>query len=99
MTWIWLSKSMSGLYLMVYAPTLVGSTFSRADTLSFSADSLSCHFFLGVSGHATCGGFGPTSRMWGLFSDHIVELEVVIANGTIVKASEKTNTDLFFVRN
>ncbi|PLW50268.1 hypothetical protein PCASD_01709 [Puccinia coronata f. sp. avenae] len=52
--------------------------------------------YVGVSGHATCGGFGPTSRMWGLFSDHIVELEVVTANGTIVQASEKTNPDLFF---
>ncbi|KAI7956241.1 hypothetical protein MJO29_007640 [Puccinia striiformis f. sp. tritici] len=52
--------------------------------------------YIGVAGHATCGGFGPTSRMYGLFSDHIVEMEVVIANGTILKASEKTNPDLFF---
>ncbi|WAQ86860.1 hypothetical protein PtA15_7A589 [Puccinia triticina] len=52
--------------------------------------------YIGVSGHATCGGFGTASRMWGLFSDLVVELEVVSANGTIVKASEKTNADLFF---
>jgi hypothetical protein len=36
--------------------------------------------------------------MWGLFSDHIVELEVVSANGTILKVSDKTNPELFFVR-
>ncbi|KAA1135234.1 hypothetical protein PGTUg99_020769 [Puccinia graminis f. sp. tritici] len=52
--------------------------------------------YIGVSGHATCGGFGTASRMWGLFSDHIVELEVVSANGTILKVSDKTNPELFF---
>lgn len=38
------------------------------------------------------------SRMWGPALDHIVEVEVVTANGTIVRANEEENSDLFRVR-
>ncbi|KAH6658931.1 hypothetical protein BKA67DRAFT_511428 [Truncatella angustata] len=53
-------------------------------------------FSIGVGGHATVGGVGITSRPAGLLTDHIVESEVVLANGSIVRASEKKNRDLFF---
>lgn len=42
------------------------------------------------------GGLGPMSRMWGTALDHIVEVEVVTANGTILRANNITNSDLFF---
>ena len=51
---------------------------------------------VGIGGHATVGGLGPMSRMWGAATDHIVEVEVVTANGTIVRANDAHNTDLFF---
>ncbi|KAH7322467.1 hypothetical protein B0I35DRAFT_509816 [Stachybotrys elegans] len=51
---------------------------------------------VGIGGHATIGGLGPSSRMWGAALDHIVEVEVVTANGTIVRANEKKHEDLFF---
>lgn len=35
--------------------------------------------------------------MWGSALDHIVEVEVVTANGTIVRANEQENSDLFYV--
>ncbi|TDZ17001.1 FAD-linked oxidoreductase sorD [Colletotrichum orbiculare MAFF 240422] len=54
-----------------------------------------CHG-IGIGGHATIGGFGPMSRMWGTTLDHVEEVEVVTANGTIVRASNHHNTDLFF---
>lgn len=38
------------------------------------------------------------SRMWGAALDHIVEVEVVTANGTIVRANDQENSDLFYVR-
>lgn len=38
------------------------------------------------------------SRMWGAALDHIVEVEVVTANGTILRANKNQNSDLFFVR-
>lgn len=52
--------------------------------------------YVGVGGHASFGGFGFASRMWGLTIDHIISAEVVLANGTIVTASNTTNSDLFW---
>ncbi|KAF8804092.1 putative glucooligosaccharide oxidase [Phlegmacium glaucopus] len=47
-------------------------------------------------GHATIGGLGPTSRQWGSTLDHIREVEVVLADGTITRANENQNPDLYF---
>ena len=54
-------------------------------------------FFFVTSGHATIGGLGPTSRQWGSTLDHIREVEVVLANGTITRANQNQNPDLYFV--
>ena len=43
------------------------------------------------------GGYGFTSRMWGLTLDTIQSLEVVLANGTIANVSSTNYPDLFFV--
>ncbi|RSL93695.1 hypothetical protein CEP52_013105 [Fusarium oligoseptatum] len=51
---------------------------------------------VGIGGHATIGGLGPSSRMWGATLDHVLEVEVVIANGSIIRASETQNQDLFW---
>ncbi|KAI0016314.1 Glucooligosaccharide oxidase [Xylariomycetidae sp. FL0641] len=51
---------------------------------------------VGIGGHATIGGLGPSSRMWGACLDQIVEVEAVLANGTIVRANDDQNSDLFF---
>lgn len=51
---------------------------------------------VGIGGHATVGGAGYGWRQYGLTIDHLQELEVVIANGTIVRASATENHDLFF---
>ncbi|KAJ2897591.1 FAD binding domain-containing protein [Zalerion maritima] len=51
---------------------------------------------VGIGGHATVGGIGPASRMWGTCMDHVLEVEVVTADGTVVRASEDENSDLFF---
>ncbi|KAI0539011.1 hypothetical protein GGR58DRAFT_466292 [Xylaria digitata] len=51
---------------------------------------------VGIGGHATIGGLGPSSRMWGSCLDHVIEAEVVIADGSIKRASETKNSDLFF---
>lgn len=51
---------------------------------------------VGIGGHATIGGLGPSSRMWGSCLDHVLEVEVVTADGSIKRASESKNSDLFF---
>jgi hypothetical protein len=51
---------------------------------------------VGIGGHATIGGLGPTSRMWGSALDHVVEVQVVLADSSIVRASESENSDVFW---
>ncbi|KAF4991022.1 hypothetical protein FGRMN_8101 [Fusarium graminum] len=51
---------------------------------------------VGTGGHLTVGGLGPISRMWGSSLDHLVEMEVVTADGTIQTASLHNNSDLFW---
>jgi FAD/FMN-containing dehydrogenase len=51
---------------------------------------------VGIGGHATIGGLGPSSRMWGAALDHIEEIEVVLADSSIVRASATQNQDVFW---
>jgi FAD/FMN-containing dehydrogenase len=51
---------------------------------------------VGLGGHATIGGLGPSSRLWGTALDQIVELEVVLADSTIVRCSDVQNPDIFW---
>ncbi|KAJ7102980.1 glucooligosaccharide oxidase [Mycena crocata] len=52
--------------------------------------------YVGIGGHSGYGGFGFTSRAWGLTLDTIKSATVVLANGTIVAASSTVNPDLFW---
>lgn len=51
---------------------------------------------VGAGGHLTIGGFGPMSRMWGTALDHVVEVQVVLADSSIVRASATENPEVFF---
>ena len=51
---------------------------------------------VGSGGHFTIGGFGPMSRMWGTALDHVIAVQVVLAGGSIVRASATENPDVFF---
>lgn len=50
----------------------------------------------GVGGLTLGGGYGWLSGTYGLSIDCLVEVEVVLANGEIVRASENDNSDLFW---
>jgi Berberine and berberine like/FAD binding domain len=51
---------------------------------------------VGIGGHATIGGVGPTSRQWGATIDHVVSATVVLADGHIATVSETENSDLLW---
>jgi hypothetical protein len=51
---------------------------------------------VGIGGHATIGGLGPSARLWGAALDHVEEVEVVLADSSIVRASETQHSDLFW---
>ncbi|KAK3381019.1 hypothetical protein B0H63DRAFT_560804 [Podospora didyma] len=51
---------------------------------------------VGIGGHFTHGGYGYSSRALGLAIDQIVALDVVLANGTAVHASETSHPDVYY---
>jgi FAD/FMN-containing dehydrogenase len=50
----------------------------------------------GVAGLTTGGGLGWLRRKHGMACDNVLAVEVVTADGTLVKANEQENTDLFW---
>jgi FAD/FMN-containing dehydrogenase len=51
---------------------------------------------VGIAGLALGGGFGVTSRKYGLTCDNVVKVELVTADGEVVTASEGEHSDLFW---
>jgi hypothetical protein len=51
---------------------------------------------VGVGGVATAGGIGLLSRKHGLTIDHLRAVELVLADGNLVRASDTENSDLFW---
>jgi FAD/FMN-containing dehydrogenase len=50
----------------------------------------------GIAGLTLGGGFGWTTRKFGMTIDNLVSADVVTANGALVHASERENVDLFW---
>jgi FAD/FMN-containing dehydrogenase len=51
---------------------------------------------VGVVGYALGGGIGWLARMHGLASESVLAVEIVTANGAVVRADRTQNTDLFW---
>ena len=51
---------------------------------------------VGVGGLATAGGVGYLAREHGLTIDHVRAVEVVLADGSVVRASDDENADIFW---
>ena len=50
----------------------------------------------GIAGLTVGGGFGYLTRRFGWTSDNLLSMEVVTADGRVVRASERENADLFW---
>jgi FAD/FMN-containing dehydrogenase len=50
----------------------------------------------GLGGFTTGGGYGWTSCKYGLACDNLISAEVVLADGSVVRASEESRADLFW---
>jgi FAD/FMN-containing dehydrogenase len=50
----------------------------------------------GIAGLTLGGGFGYLTRRWGWTSDNVVGMDVVTAEGRLVRASSDENADLFW---
>jgi FAD/FMN-containing dehydrogenase len=51
---------------------------------------------VGLAGLTLGGGFGVTSRKWGLTCDNLIDIELVNAEGEIVHVNEEHHPDLFW---
>jgi len=51
---------------------------------------------VGIAGWSIGGGHGPFGNTAGLGVDNILEVDIVIANGDLITANSKNNTDLFW---
>ena len=51
---------------------------------------------VGVGGLATAGGVGWFAREHGLTIDHLLAVDIVLADGSIVRSSDDENADLFW---
>ena len=52
---------------------------------------------VGLGGHATHGGYGYTSRNWGLALDTITGMDVTLANGSNIHTTATAYPDIFYV--
>ncbi len=50
----------------------------------------------GIAGLTLGGGFGYLTRRWGWAADNVVAMDVVTADGRLVRASDEQNADLFW---
>jgi hypothetical protein len=72
------------------------------DTLNAALDGTGLHVPTGacgnvcVAGYMMGGGFGYTSRMYGMNCDNVVAVSVMLADGSIVVANATVNPDLFW---
>ncbi|KAJ5826416.1 hypothetical protein N7474_003554 [Penicillium riverlandense] len=78
------------------AGTLLGDVTQRLSDAGGRAMSHGTCPQVGSGGHFTIGGLGPTSRQFGAALDHIIGVEVVLANSSVVWASETENQDVFW---
>jgi FAD/FMN-containing dehydrogenase len=51
---------------------------------------------VGMGGFVMCGGHGWNSRVFGLGCENLVALDVVTANGELIHADEKQNSDYYW---
>ena len=52
---------------------------------------------VGLGGHATHGGYGYSSRNWGLALDTITAMDVVLANGSSIHTTPTSYPDIYYV--
>ena len=51
---------------------------------------------VGLGGHATHGGFGYSSRHWGLTLDAITAMDVTLANGSTIHTTSSAYPDIYY---
>ncbi|KXX76634.1 6-hydroxy-D-nicotine oxidase [Madurella mycetomatis] len=90
------SPSYSGPALKLGAGVQVGELYAAADSFGVTAVGGECKGVGVAGGYTAGGGHSPLSGKFGLGSDQVLSIDVVLPNGRFVTASETENTDLFW---
>ena len=88
--------SYSGPALELGAGVNVGELYEAARQFGVTAVAGECKGVGVAGGYIAGGGHSPMSSKYGLGSDQVLSVDVVLPNGRFVTASETQNTDLFF---
>lgn len=95
-------SAMNGVRVDPKAKTLRaegGATWGKVDHASHAFGLATPSGFIsttGVGGLTLGGGLGYLTRKYGLTIDNLLEADVVLADGSLVTASERENADLFW---
>jgi hypothetical protein len=90
------TPSYTGPALEIGAGVQVGELYAVANKYGVTAVGGECKGVGVAGGYSAGGGHSPLSSKYGLGSDQILSLDVVLPNGRFVTASETKNTDLFW---
>ncbi|KAK4121492.1 FAD-binding domain-containing protein [Parathielavia appendiculata] len=90
------TPSYSGPAIELGAGVQVGELYAAANEFGVTAVGGECKGVGVAGGYSAGGGHSPLSSKFGLGSDQILSLDVVLPNGRFVTASETENEDLFW---
>ncbi|KAK4142218.1 uncharacterized protein C8A04DRAFT_13385 [Dichotomopilus funicola] len=90
------TPSYSGPAFEIGAGVTVGELYEAANKNNVTAVGGECKGVGVAGGYVAGGGHSPVSGLYGLGSDQVLSLDVVLPNGRFVTASETQNTELFW---
>lgn len=90
------TPSYSGPAMKLGAGVQVGELYDAADELDVTAVGGECKGVGVTGGYIAGGGHSPVSSIYGLGSDQVLSIDVVLPNGRFVTCDEDNNADLFW---
>ncbi|KAJ5111065.1 hypothetical protein N7532_001600 [Penicillium argentinense] len=90
------SPSYQGPAVKLGAGVQAYEIYEKANELGFTAIGGEGKTVGVAGGYVLGGGHSPMSSIYGLAADHVLALEVVLANGRFMTVTEESNPDLFW---